>query len=197
MPTEVKEIIEAHGKNKKSGVTEPDANTSKTRINRARASLLVGMAIMFDAAQLSVVTINLVVDKFSNLKTVLDTLVSFAKFIPVVGTVIYGAYQAVDLSLAVVLFATKTALVLTFFLIARFVISAMLSHFGVTLQERMGWTKESWFNPKIFYLRKLKYVLSFFDAILPAWPGITMGVVISIFISRVADKARANKNRQF
>ena len=204
MPNEAREIIQTHANNtkeqkgRKPAVIKEKPSTAKSqqefRIGAAKASLLIGISVMFDLIQTAFIVVNYISEQFSGLKALLDTLVSFAKFIPFVGILIQSLYTTADLALTLMVFLTKIFFVFIVFVLGRFVVGIMFSHFGVTVTERMGWTKEALFHPKIFYLRKLKFVISFMDALIPLWPGITAGTLITIFISRVADKIKKDNS---
>ena len=169
--------------------TNIEYKKSTYRIEGIKIAYLLTVASVADLMQIAISFINLISGNAAVIKDVVDRLISLAKYIPIVGQIIYTSYKAIDISLFMAIFMVKAFVVITIFFITKLIISQMFAHYGVGIEERMGLTKEAFFNAKIFYARKIKLFASILE-IIPIWPGIIFGTLITIYTSRVKDKIK-------
>ncbi len=155
------------GKSKKS---------TRIRLNSGHIVSLLALSVFVDLIQISIGLL----DFTSKVTNVTDYLAKFALYIPVIGALIFGAYQTVKLSLLSVIWVTKSALNLTIFLLGKIFMSVVWWLAGVNLLVRAGLKLEPELKAKAIFMIPIRLVAGFFEIAIPIFPGFTILTMMQI-----------------
>jgi len=187
------ETVKQHANRKKQ--SKFTKQRSSVRMTGGAIMFLITVAVVFDLLQLFIGlsdALSAVVG--TKTKYIADFIASLTKYIPFVGTVIYGGYQAVKLSVIIFVWLIKIFISLIIFMISKIVFYITYKKLGISWAERHGLSLESKKIPSIMLLNFMVFPVYFFEVFIPLWPGITISTLFTIYSTKQVDKLRAKKD---